>query len=145
MRNRFMQMGRLFRRRMPVQETETGIEKSPGVMIIETQEELIQHIEDGQARIRTLSIITVIVAFLLAASYSSQIVLPLVGGARYQTVDLLNPSLVVFELALLALSAAWLYVGLVNYLFSTRIGKQVREIRAAEQELEKRITGRAPP
>jgi len=140
-----MPMAGLSRKRMPAPDSETGNEKSPGVMIIEAQEELIQHIESGQARIRALSIITVIVAFLLAASYFSQIVLPFVGGDRYQTVDLLNPSLVVFEVALLALSAAWLYVGVVNYLFSTRIGKQVREIRAAERELEKRITGRTSP
>ena len=113
--------------------------------MLEAHEELIQRIESGQARIRALSIVTVVVAFLLAASYFSQIVLPFVGGERYQTVDLLNPSLIVFEVALVGLSAAWLYVGVVNYLFATRLGKQVREIRQAERELESRVTGKVPP
>ena len=120
-------------------------EKSPAVMMLEAHEELIQRIESGQARIRALSIVTVVVAFLLAASYFSQIVLPFVGGERYQTVDLLNPSLIVFEVALVGLSAAWLYVGVVNYLFASRLGKQVREIRKAERELESRVTGKVPP
>jgi len=110
-------------------------------MIIEAHEELIQRIESGQTRIRALSVITVVVAFLLAASYFSQIVLPFVGGQRFQTVDLQDPSLIVFEAALLVLSAAWLYVGVVNYLFASRLGKQVKEIREAERELEKKIIG----
>ncbi len=130
---------------MPAPESEAGREKSPGVMMIEAQEELIEHIENGQSRIRFLSAITIVVAFLMAASYFSQIVLPFVGGDRYQTVDLLNPGLIVFEVTLLALSAAWLYVGTVNYLFASRLGKQVREIRAAERELEKKITGQLSP
>src|SRR5271169_6124038 len=130
---------------MSVSGPEAGDEKSPGVMIIEAHEELIQRIESGQTRIRFLSVITVIVAFLLVASYFSQIVLPFAGGQRYQTVDLLNPGLIVFEVALLVLSAAWLYVGVVNYLFASRLGRQVREIRKAERELEKRITGTPSP
>ena len=121
-------------------------DKSPAVMIMEAHEELVQRIESGQTRIRFLSVITVVVAFLLAASYFSQILLPLAGGQRYQTVDLLNPGLITFELALLVLSAAWLYVGVVNYLFASRLGRQVREIREAERELEGRITrGPQPP
>jgi hypothetical protein len=126
---------------MTASESGSGDEKSPAVMIIEAHEELVQHIEQGQSRIRLLSVITIVVAFLLAASYFSQIVLPFVGGPRYETVDLLNPSLLVFEVALLALSAAWVYVGVVNFLFSTRLGKQVVEIREAERQLQKRITG----
>lgn len=110
-------------------------------MRIEAHEEFIQHIENGQRRIKTLSVITVIVAAILVASYFSQILLPFVGGSRYQTVDLLNPSLIVTEVAVLILSAAWLYVGVVNYLFAARLGKQIREIRAAEREMEKRIVG----
>lgn len=110
-------------------------------MVIESHEELIQHIERGQSRIKILSVITVVVSFLLAASYFSQLVLPLSTGQRYETVDLLNPELIVLEILLLALSAAWLYVGVVNYLFASRLGKQVKEIRSAENELLKRITG----
>lgn len=118
-------------------------EKSVGVMAIEAHEELIQHIESSQEKIRLLSIITMGVAFLLIASYFSQLLLPLVSSAnRYQTVDLLSPILVATEIVLTALFAAWLYVGVVNYLFATRLNKQIREIRAFERELEKKITGR---
>jgi hypothetical protein len=118
-------------------------EKSPSVMAIEAHEELIQRIESGQTRIRALSIVTVVVAFLLAASYFSQIVLAFVGGQSVQTVDLLNPGLIALEVALLVLSAAWLYVGVVNYLFASRLGRQVTEIRAAERELEGRMGSKA--
>ena len=114
-------------------------------MIIEAHEELIQHIENGQIRIRTLSIITIVVALLLAASYFSQILAPFTGGQRYQTVDLLDPSLIAVEVVFLILSAAWLYVGVLNYLFASRLGKQVKEIREAERELERKIIGPVTP
>jgi hypothetical protein len=117
-------------------------EKSVGVMAIEAHEELIQHIESGQAKIRLLSIITIAVAFLLIASYFSQLLLPLVSStSRYQTVDLLSPALIATEVVLVVLFAAWLYVGVINYLFATRLNRQILEIRAFERELEKRITG----
>lgn len=117
------------------------VERSPMVMIIEAHEELVQHLEAGERRIRTLSIITVVVAFLLAASYFSQILLPLVSPTKNVQVNLGDPTLILVEVLLLILSAAWIYIGVVNYLFSTRLGKQIREIRAEEKELEKRITG----
>lgn len=113
-------------------------------MIIEAHEELIQHIENGQIRIRTLSIITIVVALLLAASYFSQILVPFTGGQQYQIVNLLDPSLIAIEVVFLILSAAWLYVGVLNYLFASRLGKQVKEIREAERELERKIIGPVP-
>jgi ABC-type branched-subunit amino acid transport system permease subunit len=119
-------------------------ERSPVVMIIEAHEDLIQHIENGQIRIRTLSIITIIVAFLLGASYFAQIIVPFTGGAQYQTVNLLDPSLIALEVVFLILSAAWLYVGVLNYLFASRLGRQVKEIREAERELERKIIGPVP-
>ena len=115
-------------------------EKSVGVMVIDAHEELIQHLESGQAKIRLLSVITMIVAFLLVAGYFSQILLPFVSTAsRYQTVDLLSPTLIVTEVVLMILGAAWLYVGLVNYLFSARLNKRIREIRSYERELMERM------
>jgi hypothetical protein len=115
-------------------------DKSIGVMVIDAHEELIQHLESGQAKIRLLSGVTVIVAFLLVGAYFSQIVLPFVSGAsRYQTVDLLDPTLIAVQVVLMILAAAWLYVGLVNYLFSARLNKQIREIRSYERELMERI------
>ncbi len=115
--------------------------RSPAVMVIEAHEELMQHMEEGEAKIRTLSIITVVVALLLAAGFSSQILLPLVSPTRYVQVNLADPALILVEALLLILSAAWVYVGLRNYRFSTRLGRQIREIRAEERKLEKRITG----
>ena len=67
------------------------------------------------------------------------------GGQRYHTVDLLDPSLIAIEVVFLVLSAAWLYVGVLNYLFASRLGKQVKEIREAERELERKIVGQVPP
>ena len=130
---------------MGASEPGDGRERSPVVMIIEAHEDLIQHIENGQIRIRTLSIITIVVALLLAASYFSQILVPFTGGQQYQTVNLLDPSLIAVEVVFLILSAAWLYVGVLNYLFASRLGKQVKEIREAERELETKIVGQVPP
>lgn len=111
-------------------------EKSLGVMVIDAHEELIQQLESGQAKIRLLSVITVAVAFLLVASYFSQILLPFVSSSsRYQTVDLMSPTLIATEVILVVLGAAWLYVGVVNYLFSARLNRRIREIRAYEKEL----------
>ena len=108
--------------------------------MIDAHEELIQQLESGQAKIRLLSVITVAVAFLLVASYFSQILLPFVSSSsRYQTVDLMSPTLIATEVVLAVLGAAWLYVGVVNYLFSARLNKQIREIRSYEKELMERM------
>ncbi len=56
-------------------------------------------------------------------------------------VDSLNPALIVTQIVLMILVCAWLYVGVSNHLFAMRLRRSVREIRAAEKELEKRITG----
>jgi len=115
-------------------------EKSLGVMVIDAHEELIQQLESGQAKIRLLSVITVVVAFILVASYFSQILLPFVSSSsRYQTVDLMSPTLIATEIILVVLGAAWLYVGVVNYLFSARLNRRIREIRSYEKELMNRM------
>jgi hypothetical protein len=106
---------------------------------IEAHEEFIQHIERGQRMVRILSVTTVVVAVILAASYFSQILEPFVTGQRYVQVDLLNPGLLVLEVVILGLTCAWLYVGVVNYLFYTRVSRQIKAIRALESEMEKGI------
>jgi hypothetical protein len=111
------------------------------IVIDEAHEDFAQHIEAGSGRIRMLSILTLIVSVLLLASYFSQLLLPFVTGQTTVTVNLVDPSLLVFEGLLIALTFAWLYVGAVNYLFSTRLGRQVKQARAKEEEIEKRITG----
>jgi len=110
------------------------------VIIDESHEEFAQHIETGSGRIRLLSVLTLIVSVLLLASYFSQLLLPFVTGQTTVTVNLVDPTLLVFEGLIIVLTFAWLYVGAVNYLFSTPIRKQVKEARAKEHEIEKRIT-----
>jgi type III secretory pathway component EscU len=114
---------------------------SPGVMAIEAHEEFVQHIEAGETRMRVLSVISVIVAGFLIASYFSQLLLPYVSNTTVVSVNLRDPVLILTEVVVLIVAAAWMYVGITDYLFARRLGKQVREIRAAERELEKRIMG----
>ncbi len=116
-------------------------ESSPGVEIIEAHEEFIQHLERGNSRVGRLSILTMVVALILLASYFSQLLLPFTTGTRFVQVDLLEPTLVVFEVSLLILTFAWVYVGAANYLFSSRLRRRVRRARATERELQRRITG----
>jgi hypothetical protein len=107
--------------------------------MIESHEDFIQHIETGRAKIRILSIITIAVALLLLASYFSQLILPFISATRYVRIDLLNPALIATQVVLMILVAAWLYVGVLNYLFSTRLGRAIQKAREIEGELEKKI------
>jgi hypothetical protein len=43
------------------------------------------------------------------------------------------------EVVLIFVTFAWLYVGVVNYLFASRLGRQIREARAKEREIETRL------
>ncbi len=113
------------------------------VAILDAHEEFVQHIEGGQARIRVLSIITIVVAFLLLASYFGQLLTPFTTGTKTVTVNLLDPTLLALEVVLIAVTFAWLYVGVVNYLFASRLGRQIREARSRESEMERRVE--APP
>jgi hypothetical protein len=105
------------------------------VAAIEAHEEFLQHVEDGRARTRLLSVITIVVAFVLAISYAYQLLLPYATGTTVVTVDLTDPSLIASEVLVLLLTGAWLYVGIVNYLFSTRLGRSIQKARAFEDAL----------
>ena len=107
--------------------------------VLELREEVLQRVEDVGARIKALSMVTVVVAALLVASYLYQIALPLASGETIVTVNLADPGLVAFEIALTALAAAWLYVGLADFLFVSRLGRSIRIARAKEKELEKAV------
>ena len=111
----------------------------PSVKMIEAHEDFVQHIESGQARIRFLSIITIAVAFLLLASYFDQVLTPFTTGTKTVTVNLLDPTLLALEVVLILVTFAWLYVGVVNYLFASRLGKQIRDARAKEKEIESKF------
>ena len=114
------------------------------VAILDAHEEFVQHIESGQARIRVLSMITIVVAFLLLASYFYQVITPFTTGTTVVTVNLLDPTLLALEAILIVVTFAWLYVGVVNYLFASRLGKQIKDARAKEKDIERRLEV-APP
>jgi hypothetical protein len=111
----------------------------PSVEIIEAHGSFVKHIEDGQARMRALSLVTMVVAFLLLASYFDQVLTPFTTGTKTVTVNLLDPTLLALEVVLILVTFAWLYVGVVNYLFASRLGRQIKEARAKEKEIETRL------
>ncbi len=82
-----------------------------------------------------------VVAFLLLASYFYQVVSPFTTGTTVVTVNLLDPTLVAIQAILILLAFAWLYVGVVNYLFASRLDRKIKQARAKEREIEKMITG----
>ena len=109
------------------------------VAVLDAHEEFVQHIESGQARIRFLSLITIVVAFILLASYFDQVLTPFVTGTKEVTVNLLDPTLLALEVFLIIVTFAWLYVGVANYLFASRLGRQIKEARTKEQEMERSL------
>ncbi len=111
------------------------------VAAIEADEDFLQHVEVGQRKLRNLSLVTLVVAVILGAAYFSQIVEPFVTGQSVVTVNLRDPSLLVLEVLIFVLTLAWIYVGVVNYLYYTRLAKSIKVIRAKEEELLKRIEG----
>lgn len=120
-------------------------QSNPAVATIEVHEEMMQHFEDTGGRTKILSLITILVTLLLSAADLSQIiVVPYLLGSPTVTVNLLDPLLVAFEVAILILTLAWLYVGIRDYVFSNRVLRQVKEIRRAQQEIEARM-GRSKP
>ncbi len=116
-------------------------EMPPGIQAMELNELFVQRVEEGTARIRLLSIVTLIVSVLLLASYASQVILPFATGQTTATVNLLDPGLLVFEGLLILLTVAWLYVGAVNFLWARRIGGRVKKLREEEDKILKRIEG----
>jgi hypothetical protein len=116
-----------------------GDEKEPSVEIIEAHGSFVQHIEAGSARMRALSVVTIVVAFLLLASYFYQVLTPFATGTTVVTVNLLDPTLLALEGVLIVVTFAWLYVGVVNYIFASRLGRQIREARTREKEIERRL------
>jgi hypothetical protein len=116
-------------------------DRHPGVMAHEAQEAFMQHLERGSSRIKLLSIITIIITIFLAAAYVSQLVLlPYVFHIRTQTVNLLDPGLVISELVLLTIVLIWLSVAVRELIFVTRLSNQIREIRSLQAQIEKKIS-----
>jgi len=111
-------------------------ERAP--QIIDAHQELVRHIEQGAGRIRILSILTLIVAGVLAIAYISQLALPLIG-TTVVTVNLSDPANVATELIVLALALVWLYVGASDLRFSWRMKDEIKAARAKEEELQKSL------
>jgi glycerol-3-phosphate acyltransferase PlsY len=86
----------------------------------------------------------VFVAAALVLGFVSQIVLPYAGGSATQTVNLTDPVLVTAEVILTVLMLVWLYVGVSDYRFTTRLSMSIRKARALEREIEKEITPTQP-
>ena len=106
--------------------------------IIDAHQEMVRHIEQGAARMRVLSALTLIVAAVLAASYLSQLALPLMGTTTV-TVNLSDPYNIAVELVVLALALVWLYVGVQDYRFSSRMKRDILEARLKEKQIQDRI------
>ena len=107
--------------------------------IIGAHQELVGRIEQSARRIRALAIVTILVTAILAVSYVSQLALPLAGTSTV-TVHLSDPANVALELVVLALALAWMYVGVSDFRFSSRVSAQIREARAKEKRIEERIS-----
>jgi hypothetical protein len=115
-------------------------EKEKGVEILEAHQEMVGHIERGAQRIRALSAVTILVAVVLSVSYVYELLLPLTG-VKTVTVDLTAPSNQAAEVLVLILVLAWLYVGIRDLLFATKMSREIARARAGEEEVGKRMGG----
>jgi hypothetical protein len=113
-------------------------DKERSAEIIDAHQELVSRIEQSTGRIRALSIVTVVVALILAVSYVSQLILPLTGTSTV-TVHLADPVNVALELFVFALAIVWLYVGVSDYRFSSRVRAQIVSARSKEKIIEEKI------
>ncbi len=114
-------------------------DKERGADIIDAHQELVRHVEQGAGRIRILSILTVVVSVVLAASYLSQLALPIMGTTSV-TVVLTDPANIAAEILVLALALIWLYVGVSDLRFSWKMKAEIRSARTKEKEIEDRIS-----
>ena len=108
-------------------------EKGPG--ILDAYQEMVSRIEQGAGRMRGLAALTVAVASLLSAAYLLQLALPLTG-AKSETVDLTDPALVAAEVLVLTLTLLWLYVGVSDLRFTSRMRGEIGAARAKERHLQ---------
>jgi hypothetical protein len=111
-------------------------EKGPG--ILEAYQELVSRIEQGARRMRALAAVTVAVAALLSAAYLLQLALPLTG-ATSETVSLTDPTLVAAEILVLVLTLLWLYVGISDLRFTSRLRGEIAAAREKEKQLQDRV------
>lgn len=113
-----------------------GEEEVTPESILELREEVLQRVETVGTKIKRLSLVTMFVAVALALGFVFQIALPYAGGSATQTVNLTDPALVALEVILTILALAWLYVGVSDYRFTTRLSRSIQKARALEGEIE---------
>ncbi len=113
-------------------------DKEMAAGIIEAHQDLVSRLERSAGRMRALSAVTVVVALVLSASYVSQLLLPAFGVTSVP-VNLSDPGTIVAELIVLAFVLLWLYVGLRDLAYSSRLRKQIAEARGREKELGKNL------
>lgn len=107
--------------------------------VLELREEVLQRVEAVGKRIKRLALVTVVVAFLLALSYIVEMSYPYLTGSTSETVNLGDPGLVVIEAFLTVLALIWVYVGVSDYRFVSRLSRSIQVAREREEELEKSI------
>lgn len=95
---------------------------------------LLRQVERGSAMFRSLALATTLVGLLLAIGYGIQLALAAMGTTAV-TVTVSDPVLIAIELVFFALALGWLYIGLRNYRFTTKLARQVKAVRAADAEL----------
>ncbi len=114
-------------------------EEERGAAIIDAHQELVGHIEQSTGRMRVLSAVTVLVALVLALSYVSQLFLPLTGTTT-ATVNLTDPAIVASELVVLTMALAWLYLGVRDLRFSSRVRRDIMQARAKEKAIQDKLS-----
>lgn len=110
-------------------------ERPSGITLVQDAHAmLLRQVERGSAMMRSLALVTVVVAALLALAYGVQLALSALGMTVVE-VNVNDPLLIGVEVLLFVLAIAWLYVGVRNYRFTTILAKQVKAVRAAESDL----------
>jgi len=112
------------------------VERGPA--ILDAYQELVSRIEQSARRMRMLAALTVAVAVLLSIAYIFQIALPLTGTTS-ETVNLSDPTLMAAEVLVLVLTLLWLYVGVSDFRFTSRVRGEIAAARVKERQLQERM------
>jgi hypothetical protein len=114
-------------------------DKDPNVSMIEFQEEFIQHYERGGKKIRLLALIATLAGGYFAFVYFLQLViLPFALGITSQTVNLIDPSLMVLEAVGFTIALLWFLTGVRDLIFANRMARQIKEIRTLQAQVAKK-------
>lgn len=114
-------------------------ETDPNVSMIELQEEFLEHYERGGKKIRFLALIATLAGGYFTLAYFLQlVVLPFVLEIRSQTVNLVDPGLMILEAASLIIALLWFVAGIRDLIFANRVARRIRDIRARQADFAKK-------